>query len=178
MWQTPRLNIRHLRIDDWADLHALQGDPEATRFIGGPWSAQKTREVIGRIIEAYPTNPLEWFAVADRSTDRVMGVYWLGPLSREWCEPLGWGQEIQLGYRYARSAWNRGFATEAGHAMLRRGFVELGLETIVAIVDVLNPASERVMQKLGMTLVAHGTRDDITLRGYRINRDAFLSSPR
>ena len=174
MWQTPRLNIRALRLDDWEDLHALQGDPEATKFIGGPWSADKTRDVTRRIVEAYPHKPLEWFAGADRSTDRVMGVCWLGQLNPNWCEALGWGPEIELGYRYARPYWNRGYATEAGHAMLRRGFHELGLESIVAIVDVLNPASERVMQKLGMALEAHGQRDTIRLRGYRINRDGFI----
>ena len=52
MWQTSRLNIRQFRIDDWQDLHALQGDPEATRFLGGPWSEEKTREVTARIIGA------------------------------------------------------------------------------------------------------------------------------
>jgi RimJ/RimL family protein N-acetyltransferase len=173
MWHTPRLSIRPFRSDDWQDLHALQGDPEATKYIGGPWSAEKTREVTSRIIEAYASKPLEWFAVADRATDRVLGVCWLGQLNPKWCNALGWGPQIELGYRYARAHWNCGYATEAGGAMLRRGFVELGLETIVAIVDVLNPASERVMQKLGMTPVAHGVRDGITLRGYSIVRDAF-----
>jgi RimJ/RimL family protein N-acetyltransferase len=175
MWQTPRLTIRQLRPDDWKDLHALQGDPEATKFIGGPWSPDKTREVANRIVAAYPDKPLEWFAVADRSTDRVLGVCWLGQLNPKWCDALGWGPEIELGYRFARPFWSRGYATEAGDAMLRRGFSELGLKTIVAIVDALNPASERVMQKLGMTRAADGERDGITLRGYRIDRDAFLA---
>ena len=102
MWQTPRLSIREFRTDDWQDLHALQGDPEATKFVGGPWSPEKTREVTDRIVEAYPDKPLEWFAVADRSTDRVLGVCWLGQLSPKYCEALGWGPEIELGYRYAR----------------------------------------------------------------------------
>ncbi len=178
MWQTSRLVIRRFRPDDWEDLHALQGDPEATKFIGGPWTAAKTREVTAHIAAAYAENELEWFAVADRGTDCVLGVCWLGRLNPKWGDALGWGPEIELGYRYARAHWDRGFATEAGHAMLRRGFRELGLETVVAIVDVLNPASERVMQKLGMTLVARGERDGITLRGYRIDRDAFLSRDR
>jgi len=178
MWQTPRLTIRQFRSDDWEDLHVLQGDPEATKYVGGPWSVEQTREAIGRTMEAYATKSLAWFAVADRVTDRVFGVCWLGQLKPKWCDTLGWGPEIELGYRYARAYWNRGFATEAGHAMLRRGFGELGLERVVAIVDVLNPASERVMQKLGMTLVAQGTRDGIMLRGYRIDRATFLSRDR
>jgi RimJ/RimL family protein N-acetyltransferase len=73
-----------------------------------------------------------------------------------------------------RAYWNRGYATEAGLTMLNRGFTELALERIVAIVDVLNPASERVMQKPGMTMVASGTRDGIALRGYGIDPSTFV----
>jgi [ribosomal protein S5]-alanine N-acetyltransferase len=176
MWQTPRLTIRHLRPDDWSDLHALQGDPEATKFIGGVWSPEKTREVINRIAAGYPTNQLTWFAVEDRTTDRVVGVCWLGERSSKWCRMLGWGREIELGYRYARQHWNKGYATEAARAMLHRGFHELNLKRIVAIVDVRNIASERVLQKLGMTLVASGTTDDLTIRGYRIEADEYCSA--
>lgn len=176
MWQTPRLTIRQFLLSDWQDLYALQGDPEATKYIGGPWSAEKTREVIAGIVEAYPTKPLEWFAVADRHTDRVLGVCWLGQLSSKWCDALGWGPEIELGYRYAQAYWNRGIATEAGFAMLHRGFFELGLLRVVAIVDVRNPGSARVLHKLGMTQVAKGSCDGITLYGYCLDRDTFLST--
>jgi ribosomal-protein-alanine N-acetyltransferase len=73
-----------------------------------------------------------------------------------------------LGYRYARKYWGRGYATEAGQAMLRRGFEELQLQRVVAIVDVKNTASERVLQKLEMTLTGGGACDEITIRGYEI----------
>jgi RimJ/RimL family protein N-acetyltransferase len=167
---TPRLLIRHFRVDDWRDLHRMQGDPQATAFIGGTWPELKCREVIARSVAAYPTNPWEWWAVADRGTDRVLGACWLGPLNRKWCEALGWGEEIELGYRYAKEHWGKGYATEAARAMLDRGFGELGLRRIVGIVDIRNTASERVLQKLAMRATGTGTHDDVTIRGYRLDR--------
>src|SRR3954454_17847544 len=73
MWHTARLTIRQLRAEDWRELHELQGDPEATKYIGGAWSPEKTQETTNRIASSYATKELEWLAVADRQTDRVMG---------------------------------------------------------------------------------------------------------
>jgi RimJ/RimL family protein N-acetyltransferase len=171
--QTPRLIIRRFRSEDWPDLHQLQGDPEATKFLGGFWSEDKTREVTMRIAMAYETNPWEWLAVADRATDRVLGACWLGPLNPKWCTALGWGSQIELGYRYAKQYWGKGYATEAGRAMLARGFGELKLPRIVAITDVGNAASERVIQKLGMKFVGGGTHGDVSIRGYAMDREQY-----
>lgn len=173
MWQTERLTIRQFRPEDWSDLHVLQGDPEATKFIGGTWTLEKTREVTERSASGYATNPWTWYAVAERKTGRVLGACWLGRLNTKWSTPLGWGDEIELGYRYAREYWGNGYATEAGEAMLRRGFDELDLSSIVAIVNTRNAASERVIRKLGMKFESTADVESFTVNGYRLTRDAF-----
>lgn len=173
-WLTPRLRIRQFRADDWRDLYELHGDPQAMQFLGGVWSEQKTREVLSKIIAAYEQTELEWLAVADRNTDAVLGVCWLNPLQSKWCDALGIGPSIQLGYRYARKHWGQGYATEAARAMLQRGFNELNLSRIVAIVDVNNTASERVLQKLRMTCTGSAECDGIRIRGYALEQNAWL----
>lgn len=55
---------------------------------------------------------------------------------------------VELGYWIAREHWNRGFATEAGHALLAIARA-LGLERLEASWFVDNPASGRVLDKLG-----------------------------
>ena len=137
-WSTPRLLIRRFVAGDWQDFHELQGDPEATTFIGGTWSAEKTREVMKAIAESYPSNELEWLAVAHRETGKVLGTCWLGKLNAKWCEALGISFPIQLGFRYAKRHWGKGYATEAARTMLHRGFEEMNLQEIVAIVDIRN----------------------------------------
>jgi RimJ/RimL family protein N-acetyltransferase len=59
-------------------------------------------------------------------------------------------KEAMLGYVYAREHWGNGYATEATAAVLRFGFETLGLHRIYSTADVLNVASWRVMEKLGM----------------------------
>ena len=56
-----------------------------------------------------------------------------------------------LGYAISRDVWGEGYTTEAGRAVLRWGFEELGLNRIQAFCVPENHASERVMQKLGLT---------------------------
>jgi RimJ/RimL family protein N-acetyltransferase len=169
-WETERLVIRRFRGEDWEDLYALQGDPEATKFVGGVWTAEKTREVLGMIVGRYEKRELEWFAVEEKESGRVMGACWLGPLNARWGEALGVGEQVELGYRYARAYWGKGYATEAGRVMLRRGFEELGLERVVAIVNVLNVASERVIRKLGMEYVSEAEREGMRVRCYSAGR--------
>jgi len=56
----------------------------------------------------------------------------------------------EIGYWLGRPYWGNGYATEAGQAILRYGFETLQLHRIHASHFVANPASGRVMQKLGM----------------------------
>lgn len=57
---------------------------------------------------------------------------------------------MDLGFRILRKHWNLGLATEAGAEALRLGFEQFGLTKIVGRALEDNPASHRVLQKLGM----------------------------
>lgn len=56
----------------------------------------------------------------------------------------------EVGYWIGMPYWNRGFATEAAGAVLAYGFDELGLHRIAARHFPRNPASGKVLLKLGM----------------------------
>ena len=56
----------------------------------------------------------------------------------------------ELGYWIGSAFWNRGYATEACHALLWYGFECLLLNRIQATYFTRNSASGRVMQKIGM----------------------------
>ncbi len=75
-------------------------------------------------------------------------------------------QRGELGYMVAREYWNRGYCTEAVRALMGYGFNVLGLSRIQAMHFPRNPASGRVMQKLGMT------REGL-LRQYVCSRGVF-----
>ena len=56
----------------------------------------------------------------------------------------------ELGYWIGQPYWNAGYCTEAAHAVVAYGFEGLKLHRIHASHMTRNPASGRVMQKIGM----------------------------
>lgn len=69
----------------------------------------------------------------------------------------------ELGYWLGETYWGRGYVTEAARELMRYGFEELGLHRVGCHHMVRNPASGRVMQKLGMTF--EGRRRGIYKKG-------------
>jgi RimJ/RimL family protein N-acetyltransferase len=59
--------------------------------------------------------------------------------------------EVEIGYRFARFAWGKGYATEAAIAVRDFAFSDLKLTRLIAIIDPSNAASIRVAEKLGMS---------------------------
>jgi RimJ/RimL family protein N-acetyltransferase len=63
---------------------------------------------------------------------------------------LDGGPEIEVGYRFLKQHWGRGYATESALASLAFGFDELGLDRVVAVALETNAASRRVLEKCGL----------------------------
>jgi RimJ/RimL family protein N-acetyltransferase len=57
----------------------------------------------------------------------------------------------EIGYWVGKPFWNNGYCTEAARAVVAYGFDKLDLERIYANYMARNPASGRVLVKLGMT---------------------------
>jgi RimJ/RimL family protein N-acetyltransferase len=58
----------------------------------------------------------------------------------------------ELGYVLTEASWGRGYATEAAGALLDWALVAMDLNRVQSEVDTRNPASARVLQKLGFSL--------------------------
>lgn len=92
----------------------------------------------------------------------------------------------ELGYWVGVPYWGRGYATEAAEAIIDFGFTELGLTRIYAQRYARNPASGRVLEKLGMRregtlrshLVRFGVREDSVVYGVLVEEwRARMESP-
>jgi RimJ/RimL family protein N-acetyltransferase len=81
-------------------------------------------------------------AIVRRKTGKIIGAISL-QLSKL-------NESAELGYWIGSRHWNRGYATEAAEVMLMYGFTELGLNRIHAHHMTRNPASGRVLEKIGM----------------------------
>ena len=74
-----------------------------------------------------------------------------------WCGLNNIDGEIDLGYRFFRSAWGQGFATEAARACIEYGFGTLRLSRIIARALPENIASWKVLEKVGMRFTGFGS---------------------
>jgi len=76
-------------------------------------------------------------------------------------------RRAELGYWVGVPYWGNGYATEAARAVVKYGFGTLGLHRIFASHFANNPASARVLRKIGM-------RYEGRLRGHVLKWGEFL----
>ena len=78
----------------------------------------------------------------------------------------------ELGYWIGVPYWNHGYATEAASTVLRYAFETMDLHRVYAFHFTTNPASGRVLEKIGMT--HEGTRRGHTLKwGEYLDNEAY-----
>lgn len=141
---TARLRLRLYQIDDASAMFAVFGDPEVMRYsMSGPDpTAEATRARVQKLIDHQERFGFSLWVVEDRATGALLGDCGLKQLEA--------GPEIEVGYRFAREHWGKGYASEASAACVRYGFEKLGLARITAVVEPPNVASCRVLEKVGL----------------------------
>jgi ribosomal-protein-alanine N-acetyltransferase len=142
---TPRLRLRPFTIADAHDVQRYVSDRDIaamTLTIPHPYPDDGAATWIGTHAAKYAAGQLASFAIAERDSGALAGAMGLT------LEPAH--GRAELGYWIGKPFWGRGYATEAGRAVLRFGFEALALNKIHAAVFLRNPASDRVIRKLGM----------------------------
>jgi RimJ/RimL family protein N-acetyltransferase len=143
---TDRLLLRQWRPSDVNTMVAVAQDPEVTKWLGGPRSAESMRAGIDRDSVGLATRGLGKWAVTDRSTGEFIGRV---GLSGAFDVPIS--PAVEIGWTLRPSHWGKGLATEAAQAALAYGFEELDLREIYAFTHRRNEPSRAVMRRLGMT---------------------------
>lgn len=80
----------------------------------------------------------------------------------------------ELGYWLTPDAWGRGYATEAGRAMLGIARWSLGHRRLAAYPHLDNPASARVLEKLGFVATGGIERRESRARGTQVASKAYV----
>ena len=146
--RTERLILRAFTLDDAAAVNDLLADKEIaanTQQIPFPYTAQMATEWIEPQAKTWDQGRAAVFAVClpDQSEQgTVVGVVGL--------EIDSIHERAEMGYWVGLEHWGKGYCTEAAATVIEFGFEQLGLNRIFAYHMLRNPASGRVMQKLGM----------------------------
>lgn len=186
-FESDRLTYRPLELDD-VDLSIAQWtDPEVIKYVD--WDVSTEEEIREEMpIVTRRGGEQGWIGIwvlTVKETGEKIGTGVLTPLPIE-ADDTEWDllvmdetpadREIEVGYILKRSAWGKGYATEACGRLLQFGFEHSPLDYIVATIDPENDVSRRVLLKSGLsemgTIRAYG--EDIP--GFRITREEWLSA--
>jgi RimJ/RimL family protein N-acetyltransferase len=152
---TERLWLRTWREPDRAPFAALNADPEVMQFFVAPFTREQSDTLIERIEAHIREHGFGLWAVELRAEQRFVGFVGLAVTTF----PAPFTPCVEIGWRLARDAWGRGYASEAARAALRFGFETLAPEEIVAYTVPDNIRSRRVMERIGMQRDEHGDFD-------------------
>jgi RimJ/RimL family protein N-acetyltransferase len=166
--KTERLLIRKLQKSDIPALVELWTDPDVTRFMGGPRDQDFLEQTFIEDVDAGQPDPYDLWPVIKTTSNDVIGH--CGLLDKE----VDGQPEVELTYVLHKSAWGRGYATEAGVALRNYAFETRQLGRLVALIDPANHGSERVALKVGMTLEKEVQRGDKMMRVYAITKNFNL----
>lgn len=146
--ETKRLILRELDYIDENDLFEMDSDPEVHLYIeNNPVKTiNETQKVIKMLKSQYKENGIARWAVVDKLTKECIGWSGLKYFNQQLNNHKNF---YELGYRFKKKHWGKGFATEASIAILDYGFKNLEVEVIFAISNPKNLNSKKVLTKLG-----------------------------
>lgn len=171
--ETERLLLRTFTLGDAPLIYELNLDPDVTRYTGDPVKdlhhAQLILEQI--ILPQYALYNHGRWAVHIKPDMDPIAIGFIG-----WCGLKNRPErnEIDLGYRFLKNVWGKGYATEAAFACLRYGFEKLNMQRIVGRAMPQNIASLRVLEKCGMQYVGEEVVDDHPAKTYDVFNPLIL----
>jgi [ribosomal protein S5]-alanine N-acetyltransferase len=158
--ETDRLYLREFLPGEGQLLVDLNSDTEVTRHTGdGAVSLVEAEDIILNTIRPQYKNKMGRWAVHLKGTSEFIG--WSGI---KYLESL---DEHDLGYRFFKKHWGKGYATEAGKAVMQFGWNVLKLEKIVARASVDNTNSIKVLEKCGLNFSENGFEHGEQVRKFK-----------
>jgi [ribosomal protein S5]-alanine N-acetyltransferase len=142
---TDRLILRPFILDDAPAVKTLAGEREiadTTSHIPHPYQVEDAVNWIMSHLDSYEKGREVAFAITLRESGELVGAIGLA-IDRH-------NQLAEMGYWVGVPYWNNGYCTEAARAVISYAFESLSLNRVEARCMTRNPASGRVLEKIGM----------------------------
>jgi len=152
-FQTDRLQFRRLQITDAPTIRGLSGLWEIASMTAGvpfPYPEGAAEDFIAFDARQRAAKRSSTFALT--LDGALIGLMGLDHRAEDDTGAVQW----EFGYWLGKPWWGRGYTTEAGRRVLRHAADDLGLTAIHSSCFEDNPASQRVLEKLGFREESRG----------------------
>jgi RimJ/RimL family protein N-acetyltransferase len=153
IFETPRLSLRTMTLDDLDFVAGMLADPEVMRFYPRCYSREESEAWIGRQLERYARHGCGFWLVNEKASGQPVGQVGLVIQNVEGVS------EPEVAYMIDRPFWRRGFASEAAAGTRDQAFGR-GFARVVSLIRPENEPSQGVARKIGMEpeprIVLHG----------------------
>ena len=142
--ETERLFLREITVNDAETAYLLNLDTDVIKYTGDKSfdSIESARQFLISY-DHYKKYGFGRWAVIRKQDREFLG----------WCG-LKYSvdtDEHDIGFRFFKQYWDKGFATESARACINLGFNKFNMTTIVGRAMTENVASIRVLEKIGLT---------------------------
>jgi ribosomal-protein-alanine N-acetyltransferase len=150
--ETDRLYLREIVPEDLESMFEMDADLDVHRFLGRDpvTNIEQSAAYIANIRKQYVENGVARIAIIEKESNDFIGWGGLklikGPIN-------GHQDYYDLGYRFNKRYWGKGYATESTAAVINYAFDQLKLPVIYAIADMEHSASRKVLEKSGFVFV-------------------------
>jgi len=157
--ETARLRLRPLTLADAPHLARLANHAEIAKKLATmphPYDEKDALDFIARVRIA--PSGAACFAIVLKDGDTLIGTCGYGPAHGQ---PGDAPPETDFGYWLGLDYWGKGYATEAGKAVLAHAFEEAGVDVLTTDYQIGNAPSANVLAKLGFQMLGARRRHSL-----------------
>jgi ribosomal-protein-alanine N-acetyltransferase len=155
--------IREFLAEEQHLFCTLFEDAEVTKYL--PYrSPEQYKEMFEIALEDYSNGPFGRFGIFGAEGSDFIGMC----LVRNFADVAG---QIEIGYTLRKKYWGKGIATQVSRALVGYCFFVTEGNEVVAVTDLDNIGSQKVLEKAGFSRLDNLRRTGLELAYYKVERN-------
>lgn len=162
--KTDRLILRQWKESDLLPFAKMNADPEVMEYYPSTISESESNQLANRIKGFITKRSWGFWAVETINENEFIGFVGLHKPTYD----LPVSSCVEVGWRFSKKYWGKGYATEAAKESLRFAFEDLQLNEVYSFASVSNKKSCSVMERLNMVNTGNNFEHPIIPEGHSL----------